>query len=108
MKRKIVFGVFALLAARGVAMTFESGPIKVVADDIAADHKNEALYATGNVDVVCSPYRLLTSGVEKEGDKITFDYPTIVTTCTNDLCNCTGARSGRWNTKTGTTSRART
>ncbi len=87
MKRKIVFGVFALLAARGVAMTFESGPIKVVADDIAADHKNEALYATGNVDVVCSPYRLLTSGVEKEGDKITFGYPTIVTTCTNDLCN---------------------
>ena len=37
MKRKIVFVVFALLAARGVAMTFESGPIKVVADDIAAD-----------------------------------------------------------------------
>lgn len=85
MKSKVVCWAFALVSLPAAAMSVESGPLRVTADEIAADRKNEALVASGRVDVVSAPYRMMSAGVEKRGDKLTLADPTSVTTCTNGL-----------------------
>ena len=58
--------------------------LKVSADRMAADNKTGAMTATGNVRASLEPYRLMSSGLSRQGGKYTFSEPTIVTTCTND------------------------
>ena len=57
--------------------------LKVSADRMAADNKTGAMTATGNVRASLEPYRLMSSGLSRQGGKYTFSEPTIVTTCTN-------------------------
>lgn len=86
MKKPYIYSAI-VAAALNAAFAMEvqtSGNLKVAADDIVADHRSESFAATGKVDVACHPYRLLSESVAKDGDKTTFGFPTVVTTCTND------------------------
>lgn len=86
MKHQYSICVCAMILAGSVqAMELTaSNNLRVLADDIAADYRGESFTATGHVDVVSAPYRLLSEQVKKDGDTTTFSAPTTVTTCTND------------------------
>lgn len=78
-----------LLAAIVVAgeAAFGASQLKINADRIAADSRSEALVASGRVVAVAHPYRLHADFVERNAEGLChFADPTLVTTCTNELC----------------------
>lgn len=85
MKNPIIAASLALAALQLPAMDLSLGNLKVTADEIAADTRSESFTASGRVDVVARPYRLLSDAVIKDGDRTDFTDPTTVTTCTNEL-----------------------
>lgn len=87
------------LAAALAAFTALAEPglerlMKVSADRMAADNITGALVASGHVNAVYGPYRLMSESVSRIGGDYTFSQPTIVTTCTNDACRLHWSASG--------------
>ena len=59
--------------------------LTVTADRIAADQRTGSLVASGGVNAVCRPYRLMSSGITRDADGVVeLADPTTLTTCTNE------------------------
>ena len=59
--------------------------LTVTADRVASDQRTGSLVASGGVNVVCRPYRLMSSGVSRDADGVVeLADPTTLTTCTNE------------------------
>ena len=101
MKNPIIAATLALAALQLPAMDLSLDNLKVSADEIAADTRSESFVASGRVDVVSRPYRLMSEAVVKDGDKTDFAYPTTVTTCTNELDHLHWSMTGEVTYKDG-------
>ena len=61
--------------------------LKVSADRVAVDRVSGALVASGHVNAVAHPFRLMTEELSRDADKrYVLSDPTMLTTCTNDTC----------------------
>ena len=95
MNYKSVLAAAALCTAAGASAAPAAGrELKVSADRMAADNVTGALVASGHVNAVMAPFRMLSDEVSRTGDTYVFSEPTTVTTCTNDEgslhWSCTG------------------
>ncbi len=77
--------VFSAMAAVSAPTEGFNAELKVTADKMAADNVTGALVASGNVVAVSAPFRMFSDSVSKVGDVYSFNAPTLVTTCTNDV-----------------------
>jgi len=80
--KKEAFLLAAACAALGAAA--QSG-LSVTADRIAADQRTGSLVASGHVNAVSHPFRLLSEEFSRDANGVTkFSAPTTFTTCTNE------------------------
>jgi len=85
MNYKSVLVAAAFLAAASASAAPNAGrELKVSADRMAADNVTGAIVASGHVNAVMAPFKMLSEEVSKIGDTYRFAEPTVVTTCTND------------------------
>jgi hypothetical protein len=65
----------------------QSDELKVTADRLAADRVSGSLVASGNVNAVSHPYRLITDELSRDAERrYVLSEPTTLTTCTNEEC----------------------
>ena len=90
MKTSTILSAAAILSAATAILPTSSAfaaKLQVSADRIAADRVTGSLLASGNVVAVSAPYRLLSDSCTKNAENVShFSYPSMFTTCTNDLC----------------------
>ena len=95
MNYKSVLAAAALCVVASASAAQDAGrELKVSADRMAADNVTGALVASGHVNAVMTPFRMMSEEVSRTGDTYVFAEPTTVTTCTNDEgslhWSCTG------------------
>lgn len=75
-----------LIAAAYALGAFADDALKVTADRIAADQRTGSLVASGHVNAVSHPFRLLSEEFSRDADGVVkFSDPTTITTCTNEI-----------------------
>lgn len=100
--KKTILATFAALFSFSAIAEERERPLNILADIIQVDPKTESLVASGNVVAVHAPFRMLSSGLSRDGEDIYhFGNPTMFTTCTNEVGNLHWHVSGAFDYKDG-------
>ena len=71
--------------AAACATAFAAGELTVTADRMAADNRTRAFVASGHVNAVSHPFRILADELSRDAEgRYAISSPATVTTCTND------------------------